>query len=166
MISFSERYVSSLQGAQMWKPSSWAIRYVTREMQRCRMTVHGMVISAPFIFSVTELGFAQNGSVRIPAQPPEALRRGNRSDGSVDGMPINAQLLDNPKSDRVRRIAELTHTKAATKNGGSLLSKGRSPYVRPALRLRHRHRRGIYVAGDEDGIDSMCWPISPSAPST
>ena len=44
------------------------------------------------------------------------LRRGNvGSGGSVEGMPINAQLLDNPKSDRVRRIADLTRTKGRRK---------------------------------------------------
>lgn len=67
-------------------------------------------------------------------------------------MPINAQLLDNPKSDRVRRIAELTRTKGRRKNGRFLIEGPQS--VREAVRYASDIVTDIYVAGDEDGIDS------------
>ena len=36
-------------------------------------------------------------------------------------MPINAQILDNPKSDRVRRIADLTRAKGRERSGRFLI---------------------------------------------
>lgn len=81
------------------------------------------------------------------------LRRGNvGSGGSVEGMPINAQLLDNPKSDRVRRIADLTRTKGRRKSGRFLVEGPQS--VREAIRYASDVITDIYVAGDEEGIDS------------
>lgn len=47
-------------------------------------------------------------------------------------MPINAQILDNPKSDRVRRIADLTRAKGRERSG-RFLSKARNPCARPSL---------------------------------
>ena len=41
-------------------------------------------------------------------------------------MPINAQILDNPKSDRVRRIADLTRAKGRERSA-------RNPCARPSL---------------------------------
>lgn len=47
-------------------------------------------------------------------------------------MPINAQILDNPKSDRVRRIADLTRAKGRERSA-VFLSKARNPCARPSL---------------------------------
>ncbi len=92
------------------------------------MTVHGMVISAPFIFSVTELGFAQNGSVRIPAQPPEALRRGNVARTVVwmaCQSTLNCLTIRNPIESAESRNSPAQGPPARTAVPSS--SKGRSP---------------------------------------
>lgn len=57
-------------------------------------------------------------------------------------MPINAQILDNPKSDRVRRIADLTRAKGRERSGlyraatayapGRAIMSARVDFCRPA----------------------------------
>ena len=49
-------------------------------------------------------------------------------------MPINAQILDNPKSDRVRRIADLTRAKGRERSGRFLIEGPQS--VREAVTWR------------------------------
>lgn len=58
-------------------------------------------------------------------------------------MPINAQILDNPKSDRVRRIADLTRTKGRERSGRFLIEGPQS--VREAVTWRPDVVRDLYV---------------------
>lgn len=59
-------------------------------------------------------------------------------------MPMNAQLLDNPKSDRVRRLADLTRSKGRRKAGRFLIEGPQS--VREAIRYRADAVSDMYVA--------------------
>jgi TrmH family RNA methyltransferase len=58
-------------------------------------------------------------------------------------MPINAQILDNPKSDRVRRIAELTHAKGRERSGRFLIEGPQC--VREAVTWRPDVVQDLYV---------------------
>lgn len=58
-------------------------------------------------------------------------------------MPINAQILDNPKSDRVRRIADLTRTKGRERSGRFLIEGPQS--VREAVTWRPDVVQDLYV---------------------
>ena len=62
-------------------------------------------------------------------------------------MPINAQILDNPKSDRVRRIADLTRAKGRERSGRFLIEGPQS--VREAVRCMPEAVRDVYVAVDD-----------------
>ena len=59
---------------------------------------------------------------------------------------MNAQLLDNPKSDRVRRLADLIRAKGRRKAGRFLIEGPQS--VREAVRYRADAVSDIYVASD------------------
>ncbi|NMN01643.1 rRNA methyltransferase [Bifidobacterium sp. DSM 109963] len=59
---------------------------------------------------------------------------------------MNAQLLDNAKSDRVRRLADLTRAKGRRKAGRFLIEGPQS--VREAVRYRADAVSDIYVASD------------------
>lgn len=58
-------------------------------------------------------------------------------------MPINAQILDNPKSDRVRRIADLTRAKGRERSGRFLIEGPQS--VREAVTWRPDVVQDLYV---------------------
>ncbi|MBW3089336.1 TrmH family RNA methyltransferase [Bifidobacterium miconisargentati] len=58
-------------------------------------------------------------------------------------MPINAQILDNPKSDRVRRIADLTRSKGRERSGRFLIEGPQS--VREAVTWRPDVVQDLYV---------------------
>ena len=62
-------------------------------------------------------------------------------------MPINDQLRDNPKSDRARRLADLTRTKGRRKAGRFLIEGPQS--VREAVRYRADAVLDMYVAWDK-----------------
>lgn len=46
-------------------------------------------------------------------------------------MPITPKILDNPKSDRVRRITDLARAKGRERSGRFLI-EALSPYVKPS----------------------------------
>ncbi|PLS25548.1 RNA methyltransferase [Bifidobacterium imperatoris] len=58
-------------------------------------------------------------------------------------MPINAQILDNPKSDRVRRIADLARTKGRERSGRFLIEGPQA--VREAVTWRPDVVQDLYV---------------------
>ena len=58
-------------------------------------------------------------------------------------MPINVQILDNPKSDRVRRIADLTRAKGRERSGRFLIEGPQS--VREAVTWRPDVVQDLYV---------------------
>ena len=58
-------------------------------------------------------------------------------------MPINAQILDNPKAERVRRIAELTRSKGRERSGRFLIEGPQS--VREAVTWRPDAVQDLYV---------------------
>ncbi|NMM98315.1 TrmH family RNA methyltransferase [Bifidobacterium olomucense] len=58
-------------------------------------------------------------------------------------MPINAQILDNPKSDRVRRIADLTRAKGRERSGRFLIEGPQT--VREAVTWRPDIVQDLYV---------------------
>ncbi len=62
-------------------------------------------------------------------------------------MPMNAQLLDNPKSDHVRRLADLTRVKGRRKAARFLIEGPQS--VREAVRYRADAVSDMYVAWDK-----------------
>ncbi|RSX53201.1 rRNA methylase [Bifidobacterium goeldii] len=62
-------------------------------------------------------------------------------------MPINAQILDNPKSDRVRRVAELTNRKARERSGRFLIEGPQS--VREAVMWHPEIVSDLYVEAVE-----------------
>lgn len=58
-------------------------------------------------------------------------------------MPINAQILDNPKSDRVRRVADLARSKGRERSGRFLIEGPQS--VREAVTWRPDVVQDLYV---------------------
>lgn len=62
-------------------------------------------------------------------------------------MPIHQTIIDNPKSERVRRVAELTNRKARERAGRFLIEGPQS--VREAVRYMPQVVRDLYVAVDE-----------------
>ena len=64
-------------------------------------------------------------------------------------MPINAQLVDNPRSERVRRLADLTNRKTRARAGRFLIEGPQS--VREAVLWRPDAVSDLYVEVDGDG---------------
>lgn len=64
-------------------------------------------------------------------------------------MPINAQLVDNPKSERVRRLADLTNRRSRYRIGRFLIEGPQS--VREAVVCRPDVVRDLYVEVADDG---------------
>ena len=76
----------------------------------------------------------------------------------MDGMPIQRDIIDNLKSERVRRAAELTNRKARERSGRFLIEGPQS--VREAVRYAPQVIRDLYVAVDgaerperDDGLE-------------
>ena len=68
-------------------------------------------------------------------------------------MPINAQILDNPKSDRVRRIADLTRAKGRERSGRFLIEGPQS--VREAVTWRPDVVQDLFAESMHAGADDV-----------
>ena len=72
-------------------------------------------------------------------------------------MPINAQILDNPKSDRVRRIADLTRAKGRERSGRFLIEGPQS--VREAVTWRPDVVQDLYVEVSQEHPRIISTPL-------
>ena len=64
--------------------------------------------------------------------------------GRVVGMPIHQNIIDNPKSERVRRVADLSNRRSRERSGRFLAEGPQS--VREAVRCMPQTVTDVYVA--------------------
>ena len=76
------------------------------------------------------------------------MRRMASGNGRVEGMPIHQNIIDNPKSERVRRVADLSNRRSRERSGRFLVEGPQC--VREAVRCMPQAVTDVYVAVSSD----------------